>query len=160
MEHSLYVTYTLDDDGIHLMCPECGTDESLGSCPDVEEIATAALKHRAIVTKSRLLKDGINPYEEELKEQQTRLTELAWRAHREKVTTVAVFEGWDAAGKGSAIRRMTAAIDPRLFRIVSIAAPTDEERAHHYFWRFWRQLPRAGRVFGRGRVDQGDGCSS
>lgn len=85
-------------------------------------------------------------YEEELKEQQTRLTELAWRAHREKVTTVAVFEGWDAAGKGSAIRRMTAAIDPRLFRIVSIAAPTDEERAHHYFWRFWRQLPRAGRV--------------
>lgn len=85
-------------------------------------------------------------YAAELKRQQARLTELAWLAHRKKVTTVAVFEGWDAAGKGSAIRRITAAIDPRLFRIVAVAAPTDEERAHHYFWRFWRQLPRAGRV--------------
>jgi polyphosphate kinase 2 (PPK2 family) len=63
-----------------------------------------------------------------------------------KISTVALFEGWDAAGKGSAIRRVTAAVDPRLYRIVPVAAPTDEERAHHYFWRFWRHLPRAGRV--------------
>jgi polyphosphate kinase 2 (PPK2 family) len=55
-----------------------------------------------------------------------------------------VFEGWDAAGKGSAIRRVTQAMDPRLYRIVGIAAPTDEERAQHYLWRFWRHLPRAG----------------
>ena len=55
-----------------------------------------------------------------------------------------VFEGWDAAGKGSAIRRVTQAMDPRLYRIVGIAAPSDEERAQHYLWRFWRQLPRAG----------------
>jgi polyphosphate kinase 2 (PPK2 family) len=57
---------------------------------------------------------------------------------------VLVFEGWDAAGKGSAIRRVTQAIDPRLYRVVGIAAPTDEERAQHYLWRFWRHLPRAG----------------
>jgi polyphosphate kinase 2 (PPK2 family) len=48
------------------------------------------------------------------------------------------------AGKGSAIRRVTAAMDPRLYRIIPIAAPTDEERARHYLWRFWRHLPRAG----------------
>jgi polyphosphate kinase 2 (PPK2 family) len=54
------------------------------------------------------------------------------------------FEGWDAAGKGSAIRRVTQAIDPRLYRVVGVAAPTDEERAQHYLWRFWRYLPRAG----------------
>ena len=57
-----------------------------------------------------------------------------------------VFEGWDAAGKGSAIRRVTAGMDPRLFRVVPVAAPTDEELAHHYLWRFWRHLPADGLV--------------
>jgi polyphosphate kinase 2 (PPK2 family) len=55
-----------------------------------------------------------------------------------------VFEGWDAAGKGGAIRRMVQKLDARLYRVIPIAAPTDEEKAHHYLWRFWRQLPRAG----------------
>jgi AMP-polyphosphate phosphotransferase len=83
-------------------------------------------------------------YETQLEKWQTRLTRLAWTAWEKKVASVAVFEGWDAAGKGSAIRRVTAAMDPRLYRIIPIAAPTDEERARHYLWRFWRHLPRAG----------------
>jgi len=57
-----------------------------------------------------------------------------------------VFEGWDAAGKGGAIRRLTSAIDARDYRVIPIAKPTDEEKAHHYLWRFWRHAPRAGRV--------------
>lgn len=57
-----------------------------------------------------------------------------------------VLEGSDAAGKGGVIRRLTAAVDARLCRVVPIAAPTDEERAHHYLWRFWRHLPRGGYV--------------
>jgi polyphosphate:AMP phosphotransferase len=57
-----------------------------------------------------------------------------------------VFEGPDAAGKGGAIRRLTAAMSPYLYRVTGIAAPTDEERAHPYLWRFWRHLPRRGRV--------------
>jgi polyphosphate:AMP phosphotransferase len=85
-------------------------------------------------------------YKEELDKYQGRLTKLTWEATVKKISTVAVFEGWDAAGKGSAIRRVTAAIDPRLYRIIPIAAPNDEERARHYFWRFWRHLPQAGRV--------------
>jgi polyphosphate:AMP phosphotransferase len=85
-------------------------------------------------------------YREGLEEYQGRLTRLTWEANARGISTVAVFEGWDAAGKGSAIRRVTAAIDPRLYRIIPIAAPTDEERAHHYFWRFWRHLPQAGNV--------------
>ncbi len=56
------------------------------------------------------------------------------------------FEGPDAAGKGGAIRRVAGAIDARFFRIVPVAAPTDEERAHPYLWRFWRHLPRRGHV--------------
>ncbi|MBM3509282.1 MAG: polyphosphate:AMP phosphotransferase [Alphaproteobacteria bacterium] len=57
---------------------------------------------------------------------------------------IAVFEGNDAAGKGGAIRRVTEALDARYYRIVPIAAPTDEERAQPYLWRFWRHLPRCG----------------
>jgi polyphosphate:AMP phosphotransferase len=85
-------------------------------------------------------------YREELEKYSGRLTRLTWEARAKKISTVAAFEGWDAAGKGSAIRRVTAAIDPRLYRIIPVAAPTDEERAHHYFWRFWRHLPQAGYV--------------
>ena len=84
-------------------------------------------------------------YKHKLAKQQSRLQDLAWEAYRQKRSVVAVFEGWDAAGKGSAIRRVTGAIDPRLYHLVQFAAPTDEERAHHYLWRFWRQLERDGR---------------
>ncbi|HWA24257.1 MAG TPA: polyphosphate:AMP phosphotransferase [Lacunisphaera sp.] len=83
-------------------------------------------------------------YARALERQQAKLSRLAWAAHQAKRSMVLVFEGWDAAGKGSAIRRVTQAIDPRLYRVVGIAAPTDEERAQHYLWRFWRHLPRAG----------------
>jgi AMP-polyphosphate phosphotransferase len=59
---------------------------------------------------------------------------------------VLVFEGVDAGGKGGAIRRITSAVDARLYRTMSVAAPTDEEKAHHYLWRFWRHIPRAGHM--------------
>jgi len=83
-------------------------------------------------------------YQKQLKERQAELQDLAWKASRKQRSVVAVFEGWDAAGKGSAIRRVTGAMDPRLYRLVQFAAPTDEERAHHYLWRFWRRLQRDG----------------
>jgi polyphosphate kinase 2 (PPK2 family) len=57
-----------------------------------------------------------------------------------------VFEGWDAAGKGGVIRRLTAAMDPENYNLFPVAAPTEEEKAHPYLWRFWRRLPRAGKV--------------
>ena len=87
---------------------------------------------------------GESAYEDTLKDLQERLSRLAWAAREARVATVLAFEGWDAAGKGSAIRRVTHAIDPRLYRVAGIAAPTEEERAQHYLWRFWRQVPRDG----------------
>jgi AMP-polyphosphate phosphotransferase len=84
-------------------------------------------------------------YKRQLGKLQSRLQDLSWEAYRQKRSVVAVFEGWDAAGKGSAIRRVTRAIDPRLYRLLQFAAPTDEEQAHHYLWRFWRQLQGDGR---------------
>ena len=59
---------------------------------------------------------------------------------------VMVFEGMDAAGKGSTIRRITQAMDARFYRIIPVAAPTDEERAQPYLWRFWRRIPGHGRA--------------
>jgi polyphosphate:AMP phosphotransferase len=59
---------------------------------------------------------------------------------------VFVFEGWDAAGKGGAIRRLTSAIDVRDYRVYPVAKPTEEEKSHHYLWRFWRHIPRGGQV--------------
>jgi AMP-polyphosphate phosphotransferase len=81
-----------------------------------------------------------------LERQQGRLNLLQRRAEVEGRSLVLVFEGWDAAGKGGAIRRVTAALDPRVYRVVAVAAPNDEERSRHYLWRFWRRLSRAGRV--------------
>ncbi len=96
----------------------------------------------AHVDLTRSLTDA--EYARALETEQLKLSKLAWAAHAKQRSMVLVFEGWDAAGKGSAIRRLTQAMDPRLYRVVGIAAPTDEERAQHYLWRFWRHLPRAG----------------
>jgi len=85
-------------------------------------------------------------YGKRLRALQTELNELAWHAYTANIATVLVFEGVDAAGKGGAIRRVTEAVDSRLREVISIAAPTDEEKAHHYLWRFWRHTPRAGRM--------------
>ncbi|MDB4987639.1 MAG: UDP-galactose-lipid carrier transferase [Myxococcaceae bacterium] len=86
-------------------------------------------------------------YERELLEWQGRLN-LALREARfhKHHSVVAVFEGNDAAGKGGAIRRVTSALDPRQYGIMSVAAPTEEERAQPYLWRFWRRLPRRGEL--------------
>jgi polyphosphate:AMP phosphotransferase len=85
-------------------------------------------------------------YNKKLEKLQARLSRLTWAAWEMRIASVVVFEGWDASGKGGCIRRVTQALDPRLFQVVPIAAPTDEERSHHYLWRFWRQLPAAGRL--------------
>lgn len=85
-------------------------------------------------------------YEEQLEVYQGQLYRLCREAHDRGLSSILVFEGWDAAGKGGAIRRITSALDSRNFQVIPIAAPTDEEKAHHHLWRFWRHLSRAGRV--------------
>ena len=85
-------------------------------------------------------------YRRQLEKYQGRLNQLAQRARAQRVSTILVFEGADAAGKGGAIQRLTAALEARDYQVIPIAAPTDEEHAQHYLWRFWRHLPRAGRV--------------
>ena len=85
-------------------------------------------------------------YERALEEQQGRLVRLARDPLFKEMSVVVVFEGNDAAGKGGSIRRITGALDARQYQVVPIAAPTDEERARPYLWRFWRHLSRRGRI--------------
>ena len=85
-------------------------------------------------------------YQALLERYQGRLYRLTQQARRKGVSCVLVFEGADAAGKGGVSQRLTAALDACIYQIIPIAAPTDEEHAQHYLWRFWRHLPRAGRV--------------
>lgn len=117
------------------------------------------------VTQPRAMAKGA--YARDLEALQGQLSQLAWQARDAGRATVLVFEGWDAAGKGSSIRRVTQAMDPRLYRVVGIAAPTDEERRQHYLWRFWRRMPRDGQVtifdrswYGRVLVERVEGFAT
>jgi polyphosphate:AMP phosphotransferase len=87
-----------------------------------------------------------NNYKTKLEKYQARLAELTRDPKFKYMSVIAVFEGNDAAGKGGSIRRITSALDARYYQVIPIAAPTDEERAQPYLWRFWRHLPRKGRV--------------
>ncbi|HEY3307476.1 MAG TPA: polyphosphate:AMP phosphotransferase [Desulfuromonadaceae bacterium] len=96
-------------------------------------------------------------YESELEKYQGKLNLLTRHQDFKKLSLVVVFEGNDAAGKGGTIRRITQALDARQYRVLPVAAPTEEERAQPYLWRFWRNIPRKGRfaIFDRswyGRV--------
>lgn len=80
-------------------------------------------------------------YDEALKALQKRLGHVQVAHIVHKRAAMIVLEGWDAAGKGGAIKRMTAHWDPRYFQVWPIAAPSPEEKAHHFLWRFWQRLP-------------------
>lgn len=85
-------------------------------------------------------------YEKELEKYQGKLNLLSRHPKFKKISIIAAFEGADAAGKGGSIRRITGALDARYYQIIPVAAPTEEERAQPYLWRFWRHIPRLGRV--------------
>jgi polyphosphate:AMP phosphotransferase len=102
-----------------------------------------------------------------LEKEQGRLNLLQRKASANGISTIVVFEGWDAAGKGGAIRRVTGALDARDYQVIAIGPPTDEERVRHYLWRFWRHLSRAGRItvfdrswYGRVLVERVEGFAT
>jgi len=106
-------------------------------------------------------------YRAQLTRHQARLARLQQQAVRNQLSIVLVFEGVDAAGKGGAIRQITNTLDARYYKVHPIAAPTDEEKAQHYLWRFWLRLPRAGRMtifdrswYGRVLVERVEGFAS
>jgi polyphosphate kinase 2 (PPK2 family) len=81
-----------------------------------------------------------------LKEYQKLILELEHEVYLKRVPVVVVYQGWDAAGKGGNIKRLVQKMDPRGYEVVTTAAPNDVERAHHYLWRFWGKVPKAGHI--------------
>jgi len=85
-------------------------------------------------------------YTQELKRCQKRVAEIEHEVYLKRIPVVIVYEGWDAAGKGGTIRRLVQGLDPRGYEVVPIAAPNDIEKLHHYLYRFWTRLPKAGHI--------------
>jgi polyphosphate kinase 2 (PPK2 family) len=85
-------------------------------------------------------------YEKRIAREQLRLRELHFRMYEKQLPALLVMEGWDAAGKGGAIKRVTETLEPRGYTVSSFSAPRGEEKTRHYLWRFWRTLPRAGHL--------------
>ncbi len=85
-------------------------------------------------------------YMVQLARRQIQLRELGWQIYQRKRPVVIVFEGWDAAGKGGTIRRITEKLDPRGFTVWPISAPDGEDKTRHYLYRFWRRLPPRGQI--------------
>ena len=85
-------------------------------------------------------------YKQQLKLLQGRLSELHNKLYRKKVPVIICYEGWDAAGKGGNIKRVTEALDARGYVVCPVASPEPHEKARHYLWRFWEKLPKTGHV--------------
>ena len=129
------------------------------SSPSVAESVFGEIDAQATVLSGVDLTQTLDKkaYREELAKQQAMLHRLSIEARKRGIGTVLAFEGWDAGGKGGVIRRITGALEAGDYRVIPVAAPTEEERKFHYLWRFWRDIPPAGRfvIFDRtwyGRV--------
>ena len=119
---------------------------------NVSEVAREADKELrelqvSILSKADLsLKYSREEYEEKLDKLQKKIEKLHGELYRRRIPVVLGFEGWDAGGKGGAIKRLTAKMDARGYAVNPTASPNDIEKAHHYLWRFWRAMPKAGHV--------------
>lgn len=111
--------------------------------PHVKSIPTSPIPSLS----SFVTNQPTNPdYKEAIDQAQKKLRKLHGELYQRQIPLVLCFEGWDAAGKGGCIRRLTSALDPRGFQVIPIAAPTPEEKSHHHLWRFWKTLPKDGHI--------------
>jgi polyphosphate kinase 2 (PPK2 family) len=106
-------------------------------------------------------------YVREVTARQIQLRELGYQVYLQKRPVIVLFEGWDAAGKGGAIKRITEKLDPRGYVVYSIAAPQGEDKTRHYLYRFWRRLPERGQIavfdrtwYGRVLVERVEGFAA
>lgn len=147
---------------------EHGTAQVMGDPMDAETMQEKLVEARSFWSGFDLnRKLDFNRYTTQLGKLQKEIRRLHHRMYMERIGACVVFQGWDASGKGGAIRRMLAPLDPRGFEVVTIGAPTEIELAHHYLWRFWTRLPKAGHLtifdrswYGRVLVERIEGFCS
>ncbi len=110
--------------------------------PEVAKILTSSILAGVDLTQTLKASD----YQKSMKVYQSRVRELEYIIYNKRIPVIIAFEGWDAAGKGGAIRRLTQNMDPRGYTVIPVSAPTEEEKAYHYLWRFWKGIPKAGHI--------------
>lgn len=144
--------YTIVIQALEQKIKEASEEKDGGSSRDLEEdILKAGTEDRllgeSILTRADLsLSYTKEEYKEHLKKLQKKIEKLHGELYRRRIPMVLGFEGWDAGGKGGAIKRLTEHMDPRGYVVHPTASPNDIERAHHYLWRFWNDMPKAGHV--------------
>ena len=113
------------------------------------------------------MRDEKKQQKEALKEEMLRLGNLQRECKEEKIPVYITFDGYDGAGKGGAIKRLTSHLDPRGYKVCPTASPNDVEKSHHYLWRFWNHVPKAGHIavfdrtwYGRVMVERIEGFCS
>lgn len=129
---------------IILDSPNINTDKPSyinGSSQGESDLKVPSLSH--IEVYPDLDKDD---YKDNRNALQDKLFALSWKAYQQKKSPILVFEGWDAAGKGGTIRRITESLDARLWSVHGSSAPNEVERQYHYLWRYWKTLPHAGKM--------------
>ncbi len=131
------------------------------------EISTDDLRNGVLQSVDLSLDITPEEYKKKRKDLQKRLGILHNQMYLKRVPVVLAFEGWDAGGKGGAIKRITQSIDPRGYEVVPVSAPNDIEKAHHYLWRFWEKFPKDGHMaifdrtwYGRVLVERVEGFAT
>ncbi|TGM62571.1 UDP-galactose-lipid carrier transferase [Leptospira meyeri] len=128
-----------------------------------------SIQNRILHLQQLDMKQVLSPdeYQVKMKILKTKIRELTFLSKAKDRPILFVFEGWDAAGKGGSIRRLTQEIDPRLFEVHNISAPNADEIQHHYLWRFWNRIPQKGHVgifdrsyYGRVLVERVEGFAT
>ena len=140
----------------------------MGDPVDLKKYRTVLMNSRSFLSKyNKHIDIERDDYDKRLHKLQKEVRELHHQMYMDRIGACLVFQGWDAAGKGGAIRRLLAPLDPRGFEVVTIGAPTKIELAHHYLWRFWTRLPKAGHLtifdrswYGRVLVERIEGFCS
>lgn len=129
------------------------------------EYSRAELPNVSALEKADLSKTiSDKDYKEKLKFYQKKMRDLGYKMYAKRKSAVIVYEGWDAAGKGGNIKRLTGELDPRGYEVIPIAAPTSDDLDHHYLWRFWNKMPKDGHLtifdrswYGRVMVERVEG---
>ena len=140
--------------------------EQAAFAPEKSKFVTLSNYPKLSEASNDLVLDA-NEYKAKLKDEQKRLAELEMEMYQARVPLMVMFEGWDAAGKGGAIKRVAQALDARSYTIFTSPAPTKAELLHPHLWRYWTRLPRAGHVgiydrswYGRVLVERVEGFAS
>lgn len=144
---------------------DCRADEPVLPIRTADDIAPLPIPKLSEVDLNKTLSK--DEYKILLKDRQQKLFSLHNTLYKKRIPLILAYEGWDAAGKGGNIKRMTSALDPRGYEVVSIEAPTPLEKAHHHLWRFWTQIPKDGHIaiydrtwYGRVMVERFEGYCS